>query len=315
MTDTAFFCVLSHEGILAVRGPDASKFLQGQLTCNLNYLDAHHSSLGARCTPKGRMQSSFRILAEGDDFLLAMDRELVQSQLAELTKFAAFSKSKLYDESTEWVRFGLSHGDGALVSLGLDLPQTADQVAFGHGLIAVRLSDGRVELWTRAAEAETTRSRLSAQLAEASIDRWLLAQIRAGIGQVVAGTRELFIPQMINLQAVGGVSFKKGCYTGQEIVARMQYLGKLKRRLYRLAAQSIDTATPAAGLELYSPVHGSSVGEVVLAASAEGTLELLAVLQEDAAADGRIFLGSPDGLPLSLLDLPYTLDADREIQR
>lgn len=315
MTDTAFFCVLSHEGVLAVRGPDASKFLQGQLTCNLNYLDAQHSSLGARCTPKGRMQSSFRILQEGDGYLLAMDRELVQTQHADLTRFAAFSKSKLYDESAEWVRFGLNKGDGALISLGLDLPQTANQVVTAHGLIAVRLSDGRAELWTRAAEAETTQLRLAAQLPEASIDRWLLAQIRAGVGQVVAGTRELFIPQMINLQALGGVSFKKGCYTGQEIVARMQYLGKLKRRLQRLAADASDAEVPAPGLELYSPVHGSSVGEVVLAASAEGSMELLAVLQEDAAADGRIFLGSPDGLPLTLLDLPYTLDADKEIQR
>ncbi|MEK0363522.1 CAF17-like 4Fe-4S cluster assembly/insertion protein YgfZ [Pseudomonas sp. CBC3] len=315
MTDTAFFCVLSHEGVLAVRGPDANKFLQGQLTCNLNYLDAQHSSLGARCTPKGRMQSSFRILVEGDGYLLAMDRALVQTQLAELTKYAAFSKSKLYDESDEWVRFGLSAGDGALVSLGLDLSANADQVVSTHGFIAVRLADGRAELWTRAKDAETTRLRLAAQLSEASIESWLLAQIRAGIGQVVAATQELFIPQMINLQALGGVSFKKGCYTGQEIVARMQYLGKLKRRLHRLAAENTDTTVPEPGVELYSPVHGSSVGEVVLAASAAGGLELLAVLQEDAAADGRVFLGSPDGIPLTLRDLPYTLNADREIQR
>lgn len=315
MTDTAFFCVLSHEGVLAVRGPDACKFLQGQLTCNLNYLDAQHSSLGARCTPKGRMQSSFRILPEGDGYLLAMDIELIQTQRADLAKYAAFSKSKLYDETTNWVRFGLSEGDGALVGLGLDLPQTADQMVSAHGLIAVRLADGRAELWSPAAQAETTQLRLAAQLVEAPIERWLLRQIRAGIGQVVAATRELFIPQMINLQALGGVSFKKGCYTGQEIVARMQYLGKLKRRLYRLAADSLDAETPAAGLDLYSPVHGSSVGEVVLATRAEGDLELLAVLQEDAAADGRIFLGSPDGLPLTVLTLPYKPDADREIQR
>jgi len=315
MTDTAFFCVLSHEGVLAVRGPDANKFLQGQLTCNLNYLDAQHSSLGARCTPKGRMQSSFRILMEGDGYLLAMDRALVQKQLAELTKYAAFSKSKLYDESEEWVRFGLSAGDGALVSLGLDLSANADQVVSTHGLIAVRLADGRAELWARAKDAETTRLRLAAQLPEAPIESWLLAQIRAGIGQVVAATQELFIPQMINLQALGGVSFKKGCYTGQEIVARMQYLGKLKRRLHRLAAENTDTTVPEPGVELYSPVHGSSVGEVVLAASAAGGMELLAVLQEDAAADGRVSLGSPDGIPLTLRDLPYTLNADREIQR
>ena len=312
MTDTGFFCVLSHEGVLAVRGPDANKFLQGQLTCNLNYLDSQRSSLGARCTPKGRMQSSFRIFPEGDGYVLAMDKALVPSQLADLAKFAVFSKSKLTDETAEWVRFGLSGGDGALLALGLDLVQTPDQLTQGHGLIAIRLPDGRAELWARAAEADTIHTRLATQLREASIDAWLLAQIRAGIGQVVDKTRELFIPQMINLQAVGGVSFKKGCYTGQEIVARMQYLGKLKRRLYRLTAEA---EAPPPGLDLFSPVHGSSVGEVVLAAKADGVMELLAVLQADAAVDGRIFLGSPDGLPLTLLSLPYTLDADREIQR
>ncbi len=317
MTDTAFFCVLAHEGVLAVRGPDAQKFLQGQLTCNLNYLDDQHSSLGARCTPKGRMQSSFRILPQADGYLLAMAQDLIEPQRADLAKFAVFSKSKLLDESAEWVRFGLQQGDGALVSLGLDLPQTADTTVRDHGLIAVRLSDGRAELWVSAQAADSIRSRLAAQLPEASLDHWLLAQIRAGIGQVVATTRELFIPQMINLQALGGVSFKKGCYTGQEIVARMQYLGKLKRRLHRLAVEASagHAAVPEPGMELFSPVHTSSVGEVVLAAGADGVIELLAVLQEDAAADGRLFLGSPDGLPLTLLALPYALDANREIQR
>lgn len=315
MTDTGFFCVLSHEGVLAVRGPDASKFLQGQLTCNLNYLDTEHSSLGARCTPKGRMQSSFRILPEGDGFLLAMDKALVPTQLADLAKFAVFSKSKLTDESEQWVRFGVSGGDDALQGLGFDPLPSADQVAHGNGLIAVGLSDGRRELWAREADANRVHEQLSSRLREAPLDAWLLAQIRAGIGQVVGETRELFIPQMINLQAVGGVSFKKGCYTGQEIVARMQYLGKLKRRLYRLEADPQATDTPTPGTELFSPVHGSSVGEVVLAAKTDGALELLAVLQADAVTDGRIFLGSPEGAPLTLLSLPYTLDADREIQR
>lgn len=313
MADTAFFCTLSHEGVLAVHGPDASKFLQGQLTCNLNYLNEHSSSLGARCTPKGRMQSSFRLLGVDDGYLLAMARELVEPQLADLQKYAAFSKSKLADESADWVRFGLSGGDGALLGLGLDLPQTPDCVARADGLLALRLGDGRSELWAPAGQAATLHTRLAAQLPEAPLNRWLLAQVRAGIGQVLGATREQFIPQMLNLQALGGVSFKKGCYTGQEIVARMQYLGKLKRRLYRLALASEQLPEP--GVELFSPVHNSGVGEVVLAAHSDHGCELLAVLQEDAASDGRLYLGAPQGHPLSLLELPYTLDADREIQR
>jgi folate-binding protein YgfZ len=313
MADSAFFCTLSHEGVLAVRGVDAGKFLQGQLTCNLDYLSAGKATLGARCTQKGRMQSSFRILLEGDGVVLAMASELIEAQLLDLKKYAVFSKSKLTDESAAWVRFGLHDADAALSSLGLDLPQDTDAVARANDLIAIRVSPARAELWVRAEQASELHSRLVALLPEGSLNDWLLGQIRAGIGQVFAQTREEFIPQMINLQAVGGVSFKKGCYTGQEIVARMQYLGKLKRRLYRLKLAA-DTL-PEAGTALFSPVHASSVGNVVMAAHAEHGVELLAVLQDNAVEDGNIHLAAPEGQPLQLSDLPYTLDAKLETQR
>lgn len=313
MADSAYFTLLDHEGLLAVRGADAAKFLQGQVTCNLNYLNAGQSSLGARCTPKGRMLSSFRVVQVDDGYLLAMARELIESQQADLQKYAVFSKSKLSDESAAWVRFGLAGGDALLNELGLQLGAASDSVTSAGQLLAVRLSDGRAELWAPATEAEQLQSRLAALLPQAPLNDWLLAQVRAGVGQVFGATRELFIPQMINLQALGGVSFKKGCYTGQEIVARMQYLGKLKRRLQRL--RLVAQELPAVGVELFSPVHGSSVGEVVLAAQAGDAIELLAVLQEDAVGDGRIHLGRADGPTMTLLDLPYQLDADKEIQR
>ncbi|AVO57737.1 CAF17-like 4Fe-4S cluster assembly/insertion protein YgfZ [Pseudomonas chlororaphis] len=313
MADSAFFCSLSHEGVLAVRGPDASKFLQGQLTCNLNYLSDSQSSLGARCTQKGRMQSSFRILLEGDGCLLAMATELLEPQLADLKKYAVFSKAKLSDESALWARFGLGNANTVLAGFGLDLPPEDGAVARNDGLIAIRVSADRTELWAPADQAGALREKLSAQLPEGDLNQWLLGQIRAGIGQVMPATRELFIPQMLNLQAIGGVSFKKGCYTGQEIVARMQYLGKLKRRLYRLALNVEELPEP--GTPLFSPTHGSSIGEVVIAARAEQNIELLAVLQAEAAEDGNLHLGTLEGPGLQLLDLPYQLDRDREIQR
>ncbi|MFK8332514.1 YgfZ/GcvT domain-containing protein [Pseudomonas sp. BJa5] len=313
MADSAFFCTLSHEGVLAVRGSDAGKFLQGQLTCNLNYLGDNTSSLGARCMVKGRMQSSFRILPESDGFLLAMARELLEPQLADLKKYAVFSKAKLTDDSDAWVRFGLNAGEAALSALGLEVPAQIDAVTRHEELIAILVSSGRIELWVPAGQAAAVQEKLGAQLPRGELNDWLLGQVRAGIGQVMAQTRELFIPQMINLQAVGGVSFKKGCYTGQEIVARMQYLGKLKRRQYRVALAS--DAVPEPGTEIFSPTHGSSVGEVVLAARSANGCELLAVLTADAVEDNNLHLGSPDGLGLTLLDLPYELDRDREIQR
>jgi folate-binding protein YgfZ len=259
------------------------------------------------------MQSSFRILLEGDGVLLAMASELIEAQLLDLKKYAVFSKSKLTDESASWVRFGLSHGDAALASLGLELPQDTDSVVRANDLIAIRVSPARAELWVRAEQADDIRNLLAAQLPEGSLNDWLLGQIRAGIGQVFGQTREEFIPQMINLQAVGGVSFKKGCYTGQEIVARMQYLGKLKRRLYRLTLA--DNGVPEPGIELFSPVHASSAGNVVLAARTGSGVELLAVLQADAVENGNIRLGNPEGQALLLSELPYTLDAKLETQR
>ncbi len=313
MADSAFFCPLSHEGVLAVRGPDASKFLQGQLTCNLNYLSDSQSSLGARCNQKGRMQSSFRILVQGDGCLLAMASELLEPQLADLKKYAVFSKAKLSDESASWVRFGLTGGDATLSGLGLELPQEDGAVVRADDLIAIRVSSDRAELWGPAEQAEHLARQLAAQLPQGELNQWLLGQIRAGLGQVMAQTRELFIPQMLNLQAVGGVSFKKGCYTGQEIVARMQYLGKLKRRLYRLALPAGEL--PAPGTPLFSPTHNSAIGEVVLAAQAPDQVELLAVLQAEAVEDGNLHLGTLEGPGLHLLDLPYELDRDREIQR
>ncbi|MBY8931781.1 folate-binding protein YgfZ [Pseudomonas sp. Wu6] len=313
MADSAFFCSLTHEGVLAVRGADAAKFLQGQLTCNLNYLSDTQASLGARCTQKGRMQSSFRILLQGDGVLLAMASELLEPQLADLKKYAVFSKSKLTDESAAWVRFGLAHADQALSALGLALPVETDSVVRTETLIAIRVSPGRAELWAPAEHAESLLSQLAATLPQAELNEWLLGQIRAGIGQVMPQTRELFIPQMLNLQAVGGVSFKKGCYTGQEIVARMQYLGKLKRRLYRLSL--VAAQVPEPGTALFAPSHNSSIGEVVIAAKADQSIELLAVLQAEAADNGDIRLGSLEGPGLQLLDLPYALDRDREIQR
>ena len=313
MADSAFFCPLSHEGVLAVRGADAAKFLQGQLTCNLNYLSDTQASLGARCTQKGRMQSSFRILLQGDGVVLAMATELLEPQLADLKKYAVFSKSKLTDESAAWVRFGLMNAEPALTSLGLELPAETDSVVRNDTLIAIRVSPDRAELWVPAEQGDAVRNQLAATLEQTDLNEWLLGQIRAGIGQVMPQTRELFIPQMLNLQAVGGVSFKKGCYTGQEIVARMQYLGKLKRRLYRLSLDAPELPEP--GTPLFSPSHNSAIGEVVLAAKAGQTIELLAVLQAEAADSGDVHVGTLEGPGLQLLDLPYTLDRDREIQR
>ncbi len=313
MTGCASFTPLTHESVLAVRGPDAKAFLQGQITCNLAYVSDERSSLGARCTPKGRMLSSFRVLLENDGYLLAMNHEILVSQLAELQKYAVFSKSKLSDDSALWSRFGLYQGDEALAALGIDLPKEINSTVHHNQMIAIRVSEHLTELWVSADEGPCLHKRLLNLLPEAPLNTWLLGEIRSGIGHVSPATREQFIPQMLNLPALDAVSFKKGCYTGQEIVARMQYLGKLKRHMYRFQIASTDI--PAPGTALLSPVHSSAVGEVVSAARSEYGVELLATALVDAVSDGRIYFENNEKVLLQQLDLPYLLDSEREILR
>lgn len=313
MTDCASFTPLSHEGVLAVRGADAKTFLQGQITCHLGYVNDQRSSLGARCTPKGRMLSSFRVLLDNDGYLLAMDHEILDAQLNELQKFAVFSKSKLSNDSALWSRFGLYRADAALQALGIELPSDINSTVHHNNMIAIRASAELAELWVHADEGPCLHKRLLGQLTEAPLNTWLLAQIRSGIGHVSLPTREQFIPQMLNLPALDAVSFKKGCYTGQEIVARMQYLGKLKRHMYRF--QMSGDKVPEPGTALTSPVHSSAVGEVVSAARSEYGIELLATALDDAVSDGRIYLEGNENVVLEPLELPYALDTEREILR
>lgn len=293
--------LLDHERILEVSGVDATRFLQGQLTCDVATLPVGSSTLGARCNPKGRMQSSFRLSKLADDhFLLAMDAELLEPQQTDLAKYAAFFKVKLGDCTDQWVRLGLwgQQARQALAATGL----TADAPAPASGL-AVALAEDTLELWLPADRAQEHVGALTEHAQPDALNAWQLQLIRLGIGQVHSQTRENFIPQMLNLQHLGGVSFRKGCYTGQEIVARMQYLGKLKKRMYRLTWAGDQLPTP--GAAILDGENGRDVGEVVTAARGEGYIELLAVLQNEAAQSTTLCLSDSNEPPLALATLPY----------
>ncbi len=309
MSQTSGFIQLDHEGVLAVRGADAKSFLQGQLTCNMDYIDQQGSSLGARCNPKGRMQSSFRIIPEGDGYLLAMDLPLVELQVKEISKFAVFSKSAISNESADWLRFGLINAQECLAELGIELDTRANALNRHNDCIAVRVSDNLVELWQRKNATPCLHKRLQGMLPELALNDWQLQLIRCGIGFVSMANYEEFIPQMLNLPALDAVSFKKGCYSGQEIVARMQYLGKLKRHMFRFSMPG--TSCPQTGSKLLD-AQDKNIGELVGCASTGSNLEFLAVALEQAVTGQQITL---DGQPATLLDLPYQVDAEREINR
>lgn len=298
---------LSHERILSVTGADAKRFLQGQLTCDVDLLANPGSTLGARCNPKGRVQSSFRMLRYSEDgYLLALHEDVLETQRADLGKYAVFFKATISDASEDWVRFGLWGPDaaGALEHAGLALPERLDQVAITEQGTTIRVPGAdRFELWLPTDTASQTVNLLLERIPAGTLNDWQLQQIRLGLGQVSAGTRESFIPQMLNLQLFSAVSFRKGCYTGQEIVARMQYLGKLKRRMFRLLVAG-DITLPA-GTPVVNPANGQTLGEVVMSAQTGSGAEILAVLQKDAAQLQALSANDSEGPPLTLADLPY----------
>lgn len=309
----AFYCPLIHEGILSIEGSDSKKFLQGQLTCNLNYLSTTKTSLGARCTPKGRMVSSFRLIEKTENnYLLALDKRLVSIQLDDLKKYAIFSKVSLIDSSSNWLRLGIQASTDQLAFLDITLPTQNNELINYHDYFIIKINSQRYELWIAKEANSTIINKLTNHLPQKNLNTWFLGQIQSGIGQVFLETSEFYIPQMINLQALGGVSFKKGCYTGQEIVARMQYLGKLKRHLYHFKLSS-KQPLPFIGCKLFSLNHQTSVGEVVLAASLDPShIELLAVVQDDAIAED-LWLKDREKEFLTRLDLPYEINPDKEI--
>ncbi len=299
---------LSHIGLLRVSGEDARDFLQGQLTNDINKVDATHSQLSAYCSPKGRMLASFRILERDDALLLMLPAERLAATLQRLRMFVLRSKVQIEDVSDSLVRIELS-GDCAPDLLPIDPPGEDNGVHSLDGYTVIRVPGDRPRfqvlgdpeamqaLWEEAAGTARPTSAVA----------WALLDIRAGIPTVYEATVEAFVPQMTNLHIIDGVSFTKGCYTGQEIVARMHYLGKLKRRMYRVRIDSSDR--PAPGEALYSPhsASGQGTGRIVSSApSPDGGYEALAVIEIAAVEAGDIHLGAVDGPRLTFLDLPYT---------
>lgn len=287
----ALICPLTDRGVIAARGPDTGKLLQGQLTCDMEQLTPDNPLTGALCTVKGRTISNFSVTEAGENGIrLICHRGLVAATLETLKKYAVFYKTELSDESDHYHCLGMAGIDPVSVpGEAITFPVTGNRQAC---LVA---PDQAPELWWQ----------LAADATPAGLHYWQLLNIRDGLGEVRPETREEFIPQMLNLQATGAVNFRKGCYTGQEIVARMHYLGKLKRRMYHLAASAADA--PAPGTPCAIPGKKANAGHVVLAEKAgQETIELLAVLTDDAAASPQLEIGD-SALDIQVLPLPYSV--------
>ncbi len=297
---------LSHLGLIRAAGTDLRGFLQGQLTNDINQVSPELAQLSSYLSPKGRMLGSFWIFQRGDELYLQLPAERLEAILKRLRMFVLRAQVALEDASGELARFGIA-GDCAAAMLPFT-PSAEKATITRDDITIVRLPADRprFELIGPPTALAGLWSRLSDQATQTGPDFWRLLDIRAGIPTVFEDTVEAFVPQMANLQLIGGVSFTKGCYTGQEVVARMQYLGKLKRRMYRARTDSV--ARPAPGTEVFSPSSeaGQGVGRIVDAApSPDGGFEALTVLQIGSADGGDLHLHDTGGPSLELLGLPY----------
>ncbi|WP_281915411.1 YgfZ/GcvT domain-containing protein [Caldimonas thermodepolymerans] len=295
---------LTHWGVIAVDGADAASFLHGQLTQDFSLLGADEARLAGYCSPKGRLLASFVGWKESSErVLLACSADLLAPTLKRLSMFVLRAKAKLSDASAEVRLWGLA-GDAATGWLADAAPTRAWGKAAAYGGTAVRLPDAHGSaryLWAAPADRTPDLPAL-----DAAIWRWL--EVESAVARICAATVDQFVPQMVNLEAVGGVNFKKGCYPGQEVVARSQYRGTLKRRGYLLACP----AEAVAGQEVFhSGDPGQPCGMVVDAAAApEGGWSVFAELKIAATESGTLHLGSPQGPALTLRVLPYALPSE-----
>ncbi len=271
---------LDQYGLLHAAGADARAFLHAQLTNDLEHLAPGQARYAGWCSAKGRLLATFLVVPAADGFLLQLSRDLVPAVAKRLSMFVLRSKVKIADVTGQWAQYGLWE------------PGTENALSVNErdGSIAVRIDPDR----SLVLAPETSSVRYSPN---ASAEAWALAEVRAGRPLIVQTTQDQFVPQMVNLELAGGVDFKKGCYPGQEVVARAQYRGAVKRRMYRVRGASLQP-----GQELYSDdTPGQASGTVVNAAGDES----LAVLQISAVEAGSHFRAQPQAAALEVLPLPY----------
>lgn len=296
---------LTDWGVVRASGNDAAAFLQGQLTQEVLRLDAGTVRLAGYCSAKGRLLASFVVWRRGPaEFLLACSADLLPALLKRLKMFVLRAKCQLEDASAEWPLWGLA-GDAAAAALGAGAPAAAwRRVAPDEASELLRLDDVQgVPRWLFAGAEPPVLPALAPEA-------WAWLEVQSAVPRIVAATVEQFVPQMVNLELVGGVNFQKGCYPGQEIVARSQYRGTLKRRAFLF-----DADAPAApGQDVYAADDPAQpAGMVVAAAPApdgSGAWAVLAETKIAALADGvALHLGAADGPALRPAALPYAIPA------
>ena len=303
---------LVSEALLEVSGPDAVSFLHNQASCDIRQLASDAACYGTFCNPQGRVLADFVALAVAPDTLLLRLRgEILERTLDNLRRFAVFSKVQLRNASEDWQLLGIQ-GRELTGALGEGLPEVpAAPLAWTHTADAITLrttgDKDAVELWVRSTAASYLLSSLRAQSAlQADETAWQAATLRQGVARLSAATSGEFLPQQLNYDLIGHINFRKGCYPGQEVIARMHYKGKAKRRMLLM------TATPGctelhAGDALFRAGQAQPAGTVINAARADSGAQLALVSTTETAVEEGLLTAAERGTALAVLQLPYAV--------
>jgi tRNA-modifying protein YgfZ len=313
VTNGDVLCDLSHWGLIGVRGDDALKFLHSQLSSDVTQVSETHSQLSSYCSPRGRMLACFRVFRRSDTFFLRLPAVMLEPTLKRLRLYVLRARAKLEDANNALIRCGYS-GPNAKAELKRALGTCPDHVDACVGanditVIHVPGPHSRFELYGNLTAMQELWSVLNVRAAPVGASPWALLDILSGIPNIFPATSDRFVPQMVNLHLLGGISFKKGCYPGQEVVARMHHLGKLKRRMYRV--HLAGDRLPEPGDEIFAAGKNTTEpsGMVVDAQPhSDDGVEALAVLRLEDTQDTHLRLWNMDGPPLALRDLPFGLD-------
>lgn len=310
--ETGYFTALTDLSLIEVTGENAAEFLHNQLSNDVQHLATDEARLAAYCSPKGRMLASFLFWKTESSIFLQLSSTLQATIQKRLQMFVMRAKVKLNNVSDEYVAMGIG-GENAGKTLQLWFPELPEnlnaKIDNDYGSL-IRAADGfghaRYEWIVKRAVLENIWSDLEVKFTHVSNNAWQRAEIMAGIPRITDKNQELFVPQMVNFELIGGVNFKKGCYPGQEIIARSQYLGKLKRRMFIAEIASNDVQ---AGMEVFSSTDASQPCGTIVNAEIQDENNYICVVEMKLADQeaGNIHLGSNTASTLKFLPLPYPM--------
>lgn len=308
-------CDLSHFSTVVIAGEDATDFIQGQFTNDVSKIDGNSSQISGFCNNKGRMIANFRLFQHQQNYFISIRNDLVERSINHLQNYILRAQAAIQDISEQLIHLGIS-GENAdtLLSPFIDnLNTEVDSVSHNDNYIIIRVPGElpRYEIFCSIEHAKTLWESVGKKASIVNSACWNYLNIRNGLPFIDSHTSEAFVPQMANMELINGISFEKGCYTGQEIVARTHFLGKQKRRTYRI--KFVTDTQPKVGEQLATETSTENqyTGTLVtLQPTAENEYEALAVIQIKAADEGKIKLKNT-GEEVTLLDLPYSLTVSK----